>query len=34
MSVPWCAKRWWGWCMPEDEKNEIDPIFTDKDEKY
>ena len=22
--------RWWDWCFPEDEKKEVEPIFTDK----
>ena len=22
------SKRWWDWCMSEDEEKEIDPIFT------
>ena len=30
MSVAWHPKRWWGLCMSEDKKKEIDPIFTDK----
>ena len=25
--------RWWDWCLPEDWKKEIEPIFTDKVEK-
>ena len=25
--------RWWDWCLSEDEKKEIDPIFTDTVEK-
>ena len=23
-------KRWWGWCLPEDEKKEVEPIFSEK----
>ena len=30
MPVGWHSKRWWCWCLSEDEKGEIDPIFTDK----
>ena len=30
MPVAWLSTRWWDWCMPEDEKKEIEPIFTDK----
>ena len=30
MSVAWHATRWWDWCLLEDEKKEIEPIFTDK----
>ena len=30
MPVAWHPKRWWDWCFPEDEKKEIDTIFTDK----
>ena len=33
MSVAWNSARWWDWCMSEDEKKEIDPLFTDKVEK-
>ena len=25
---------WWNFCMSEDEKKEIEPIFTEKCEKY
>ena len=21
---------WWGWCLPEDEKKEVEPIFSEK----
>ena len=34
MPVAWHPKRWWDLCMSEDEKKEIDPIFTDKVEKF
>ena len=27
MSVPWYPKIWWNFCVSEDEKKEIDPIF-------
>ena len=29
-SIPivWHSKRWWNFCMSEDEKKEIKPIFT------
>ena len=30
MSVAWHSRRWWDWCMLEDEKKELDPIFNDK----
>ena len=30
MPVAWYPKRWWNFCMSEDEKNDIDPIFTEK----
>ena len=30
MPVPWNPTRWWDWCMSEDEKKGIEPIFTDK----
>ena len=29
MSVAWHPKRWWNFCMSEDEKKEIEPIFTE-----
>ena len=28
--VAYLPKRWWDWCLSEDEKKEIDPIFNDK----
>ena len=30
-SIPivWHSKRWWNFCMSEDEKKEIKPIFTE-----
>ena len=30
MSVAWHPTSQWDCCMPEDEKKETDPIFTDK----
>ena len=27
MSVVWHLNRWWDWCMSEDEKKEINPMF-------
>ena len=29
MSIVWHRKRWWNFCIPEDEKKEIEPIFTE-----
>ena len=29
MSIAWQPKKWWNFCMSEDEKQEIEPIFTD-----
>ena len=28
MSVAWHPNKWWDWYLPEDEKQEIEPIFT------
>ena len=28
MSEAWHPKRWWNSCMSEDDKKEIEPIFT------
>ena len=25
--VAWHPSKWWDWCMSEDEKKEIDPMF-------
>ena len=25
--VGWHPNRWWDWCLPEDEKKEINPMF-------
>ena len=30
MPVAWHPTKWWDQCISEDEKKEIDPIFTDK----
>ena len=29
MPVVWHPYIWWDWCMLEDEKKEIDPMFTE-----
>ena len=29
MRVAWHPERWWDWCLPEDEKKVVEPIFTD-----
>ena len=29
MPVAWHPNRWWGWCVSEDEKKEIESIFTE-----
>ena len=28
MSIAWHPKRWWDWCLSEDEKKEIDNMLT------
>ena len=28
MPVAWHPDRWWGWCMPEDEKQEISRLWS------
>ena len=28
MPIAWHPKRWWNFCMSEDEKKEIEPGFT------
>ena len=28
MPVAWHPDRWWNWCVPEDEKKELQNIFT------
>ena len=30
MSILWDPRRWWDFCMSEDEKKEIELIFTEK----
>ena len=30
MAVAWHPDRWWVWCMSEDEKKEIDPMFIEE----
>ena len=30
MPVACNLNRWWDWCMPEDEKEEIDPVFIEE----
>ena len=30
MLVAWHSTRWWDWCVPEDEKKEVEQCFTDK----
>ena len=34
MLVAWHSNRFWDWCVLEDEKKEIDPIFIEKLLKY
>ena len=34
MSVAWHPKRWWDWCVSEDEKKEIDPMFIKELKKF
>ena len=29
MPTVWHPKRWWNFCLLEDEKKEIEPIFTE-----
>ena len=29
MPIAWNSKRWWNFCMSEDEKKEIQPNFTE-----
>ena len=30
MPIAWHPKRRWDWCVSEDEKKEIDPIFIEE----
>ena len=30
MPVVWHPNRWWDWCVSEDEKKEIDPMFIEE----
>ena len=30
MPAVWHLNRWWDWCMSEDEKKEIDPMFIEE----
>ena len=30
MPIAWHPKRWWNFCMSENEKKEIGPIFTEE----
>ena len=30
MPVAWHRDTWWDWCNIEDEKKEIDPLFTEE----
>ena len=30
MPVAWQPARPWNWCIPEDEKKEIEPLFIDQ----
>ena len=34
MSIKWYPKRWWNFCMLEDEKKEIEPIFTESESAF
>ena len=29
MPIVWNPKRWWNFCMSEDKKKEIAPVFTE-----
>ena len=29
MSIAWYPKRWWSFCMSEDEEKQVDPILTE-----
>ena len=30
MPVAWHLNRWWVWCMSEDDKKQIDPVFIEE----
>ena len=30
MPVAWHPNRWWDWCVSEDEKKEMDPMFIEE----
>ena len=30
MPVAWQPNRWWDWCLSEDEKREIGPMFIEE----
>ena len=30
MLVAWHSNRWWDWCMSEEKKKEIDPMFIEE----
>ena len=30
MAIAWHPNRWWDWCLSEDEKKEIESIFTEQ----
>ena len=30
MPVAWHPNRWWAWCVSDDEKKEIDPMFIEE----
>ena len=32
MHAAWPPTRWWDWCMSEDQKKGIEPLFTDKNQ--
>ena len=30
MAIAWHPSPWWDWCLPEDEKKEIETIFIEE----
>ena len=34
IAIAWHPNRWWEWCLSEDEKKEIDPMFIEEFEKH